>query len=67
MKVKDNSIMHLYVTHLGGMIMYMHQVKELLLKNRLHISTYLTRVEHTVFTLYVKSSDLSQSQGINEG
>ena len=43
----------------GGMIRYMQQVKELLLKNRLQISTYLTRVEHTGFTLYAKSSDLS--------
>ena len=46
------------VTHLGGMIRYMQQVKELLLKNRLQISTYLTRVEHTGFTLYAKSPNL---------
>ena len=49
------------------MIRYMQQVKELLLKNRLQISTYLTRVEHTGFTLYAKSSELSYPHGINEG
>ena len=38
--------------------MNMHQVKELLLKNRLQISTYLTRDGHTGFTLYAKSPNL---------
>ena len=42
----------------GGMIGYMQQVKELLLKNRLQISTYLLRVEPSGFTLYAQSPNL---------
>ena len=35
-----------------------HKVKELLLKNRLQISTYLLRAEPSAFTLYAKSPNL---------
>ena len=38
--------------------MNMHQVKELLLKNRLQISIYLSRAEPSGFTLYAKSPNL---------
>ena len=38
--------------------MNMHQVKELLLKNRLHISIYLSRAEPSGFTLDAKSPNL---------
>ena len=38
--------------------MNMHQVKELLLKNRLHTSIYLLRAEPSEFTLYAKSPNL---------
>ena len=38
--------------------MNMHQVKELVLKNTLQISTYLLRAEPFGFTLYAKSPNL---------
>ena len=38
--------------------MNMHQVKELLLKNRLQIPTYLLRAEPSEFTLYAMSPNL---------